>query len=57
MATKVPLDAIQAGQRNVVIVALDVTDINDNEERVRISEERYELAMLGSNEGFWDWAL
>lgn len=41
-------------------VAGSISDINDHkqaEEALRKSEERYQLAVAGSNEGMWDWDM
>lgn len=40
-----------------VLVYRDVTDRRDTEERLRKSEERFDLAVKGSHEGVWDWNI
>jgi diguanylate cyclase (GGDEF)-like protein/PAS domain S-box-containing protein len=35
----------------------DITDRTAAEEALRISEERYALALAGANDGIWDWDL
>jgi len=40
-----------------VDVLSDVTERKQAEEALKVSEERYALAMTASNEGLWDWDL
>jgi signal transduction histidine kinase len=40
-----------------VLTFADVTRRRAREERLRESEERYALALKGSNEGLWDWDI
>ncbi len=39
----------------IYAAARDITDRLDTEERLRLSEERFNLAMLAVNDGIWDW--
>lgn len=39
------------------VVARDVSNRKEAEERLRESEERYALAARGANDGLWDWNL
>jgi len=51
---------IRDEQNNIigcVLVFRDVTARRDAEDRLRKSEERFDLAVKGSNEGVWDWSI
>ncbi len=43
--------------RLVVGLVSDITDRLKAAETLRLSEERFRLAMLGSNDGLWDWDI
>ncbi|KAF0113592.1 MAG: two-component hybrid sensor kinase/response regulator [Rhodospirillaceae bacterium] len=49
-------DDSHSGQRLLATV-LDITERKHIEEELRRSEERYTLAVAGSNEGIWDWDM
>ncbi len=44
-------------QDRAVFLEIDITDYKQKEAALRESEERYALAMQGSNDGLWDWNL
>lgn len=41
----------------LMVTLLDITDRKMIEEELRRSDERYNLATMGSNEGIWDWDI
>ncbi len=52
--------AMRDRQQNIVSYTFIMRDISERkrtEETLRISEERFRLAMLGANDGLWDWNL
>lgn len=55
--TKVPLFAAGGAPYAVLSVSIDISERKEMEEALRESEERYALAMKGSNEALWDWNI
>jgi len=52
-----PLRYADGRPDGVIGVAVDVTDRVRAEEALRVSEERYALAVRGANDGVWDWDM
>ena len=50
-----PLRDVTGNVIRVLGVSIDVTERIRAEQRLRTSEERWELALRGNNDGLWDW--
>jgi PAS domain S-box-containing protein len=56
-SSKVPLFDRQGQVMGVLGVSEDVTVAMQTEQALRASEERFDLAMRGANDGLWDWDM
>src|SRR6185437_9267777 len=46
-----------AGRIMVLLSQIDVTDLREAQEGLRVNEERLELARQGADLGIWDWDI
>ncbi len=53
--TKVPYYNEQGEASGVIILATDITNLKNTEQALLESQERFELAVEGANDGIWDW--
>jgi PAS domain S-box-containing protein/putative nucleotidyltransferase with HDIG domain len=51
------LSASEAAPDRYLVLCRDISARKLNEEALRLSEERFRLAMQGANDGLWDWDL
>ena len=45
------------GEPNVLVVATDITDLHETQERLRASEQRMAFTLMATREGLWDWSI
>ncbi len=57
LSGKFPVHGEDGTVSGLCAVITDITDRKRAEEKLRISRERYELAMAATNDGLWDWNL
>lgn len=56
-ANKIPLHDPDGKVVGILATVEDITERKQAEEELRKSRERFELAVLGSRDGLWDWEL
>lgn len=52
---KVPFTNDDTGERGLLVVSQDITDLIEAQRELAASEERFALAAEGSSVGIWDW--
>ncbi len=57
LTTKIPLADSQGHILGICGICSDITRQKNTEQALRASEERFELAIQGSNDGLWDWNI
>ncbi len=53
---KIPFKLHSESSMGVLVIATDVTESMLQQEALRVSKERYDLAVQGSSVGIWDWS-
>lgn len=46
---------VMKGERYLLMVFTDIADYKNAEQALRVSDERYDLALRGSTDSIWDW--
>lgn len=54
---KIPIYGPDGKPKYLLGISVDITEQKQNEEALRISEQRFALALQGSNDGIWDWDI
>lgn len=57
LSRKIPLRDADGKMIGILGTSLDITERKRIENELRASQERYEVAVRGSNDGLWDWDL
>ncbi|WP_224999560.1 PAS domain S-box protein [Cesiribacter sp. SM1] len=55
--TTVKTETVKGVPNRIVGTSLDVTELRLTEKQLRESEERFQLALQGMNDGIWDWDM
>jgi len=52
---KIPWFSAGSKQRGVLVVAQDVSELKQAEDKLRVSEQRFQLVSRATQDGIWDW--